>query len=197
MNIVLFGPPGAGKGTQAKLICEKYFLNHLSTGDLLRKESSKETSLGIQIKNTINDGKLVSNETTIELIKQFIDENKNNKKGFLFDGFPRNKKQAELLDHLMVSINEKILCVILLNVNEDVLKERIMNRSTTEGRSDDNLETLSKRLHTYSSETEPLIEYYSSQNLVRKVLGTGAISDINQGISSHIEASLNAWPIDQ
>ena len=192
MNIVLFGPPGAGKGTQAKLICEKYFLNHLSTGDLLRKESSKETSLGIQIKNTINDGKLVSNETTIELIKQFIDENKNNKKGFLFDGFPRNKKQAELLDHLMVSINEKILCVILLNVNEDVLKERIMNRSTTEGRSDDNLQTLSKRLHTYSSETEPLIEYYSSQNLVRKVLGTGAISDINQGISSHIEASLNA-----
>ena len=192
MNIVLFGPPGAGKGTQAKLICEKYFLNHLSTGDLLRKESSKETSLGIQIKNTINDGKLVSNETTIELIKQFIDENKNNKKGFLFDGFPRNKKQAELLDHLMVSINEKILCVILLNVNEDVLKKRIMNRSTTEGRSDDNLETLSKRLHTYSSETEPLIEYYSSQNLVRKVLGTGAISDINQGISSHIEASLNA-----
>ena len=192
MNIVLFGPPGAGKGTQAKLICEKYFLNHLSTGDLLRNESSKKTSLGIQIKNTINDGKLVSNETTIELIKQFIDENKNNKKGFLFDGFPRNKKQAELLDHLMVSINEKILCVILLNVNEDVLKERIMNRSTTEGRSDDNLETLSKRLHTYFSETEPLIEYYSSQNLVRKVLGTGAISDINQGISSHIEASLNA-----
>ena len=192
MNIVLFGPPGAGKGTQAKLICEKYFLNHLSTGDLLRKESSKETSLGIQIKNTINDGKLVSNETTIELIKQFIDENKNNRKGFLFDGFPRNKKQAELLDHLMVSINEKILCVILLNVNEDVLRERIMNRSTKEGRSDDNLETLSKRLHTYSSETEPLIEYYSSQNLVRKVLGTGAISDINQGISSHIEASLNA-----
>ena len=192
MNIVLFGPPGAGKGTQAKLICEKYLLNHLSTGDLLRKESSKETSLGIQIKNTIKDGKLVSNETTIELIKKFIDENKNNKKGFLFDGFPRNKKQAELLDHLMVSINEKILCVILLNVNEDVLKERIINRSTTEGRSDDNLETLSKRLHTYSSETEPLIEYYSSQNLVRKVLGTGAISDINQGISSHIEASLNA-----
>ena len=192
MNIVLFGPPGAGKGTQAKLICEKYFLNHLSTGDLLRKESSKETRLGIQIKNTINDGKLVSNEMTIELIKQFIDENKNKKKGLLFDGFPRNKKQAELLDHLMVSINEKILCVILLNVNEDVLKERIMNRSTTEGRSDDNLETLSKRLHTYSSETEPLIEYYSSQNLVRKVLGTGAISDINQGISSHIEASLNA-----
>ena len=192
MNIVLFGPPGAGKGTQAKLICEKYFLNHLSTGDLLRKESSKETSLGIQIKNTINDGKLVSNETTIELIKQFINENKNNNKGFLFDGFPRNKKQAELLDHLMESINEKILCVILLNVNEDVLKERIMNRSTTEGRSDDNLETLSKRLNTYSSETEPLIEYYSSQNLVRKVQGTGEISDINQGISSHIEASLNA-----
>ena len=192
MNIVLFGPPGAGKGTQAKLICEKYFLNHLSTGDLLRKESIKETSLGIQIKNTINDGKLVSNETTIELIKQFINENKNNKKGFLFDGFPRNKKQAELLDHLMESINEKILCVILLNVNEDVLKERIMNRSTTEGRSDDNLETLSKRLHTYSSETEPLIEYYSSQNLVRKVHGIGEINDINQGINSHIEASLNA-----
>ena len=186
MNIVLFGPPGAGKGTQAKLICEKYFLNHLSTGDLLRKESSKETSLGIQIKNTINDGKLVSNETTIELIKQFINENKNSNKGFLFDGFPRNKKQAELLDHLMESINEKILCVILLNVNEDVLKERIMNRSTTEGRSDDNLETLSKRLHTYSSETEPLIEYYSSQNLVRKVHGTGEISDINPVSYTHL-----------
>ena len=191
-NIILLGPPGCGKGTQSKILVDERGFLQISTGDLLRKESSKETCLGIQIKNTINDGKLVSNETTIELIKQFIDENKNNKKGFLFDGFPRNKKQAELLDHLMVSINEKILCVILLNVNEDVLKERIMNRSTTEGRSDDNLETLSKRLHTYSSETEPLIEYYSSQNLVRKVLGTGAISDINQGISSHIEASLNA-----
>ena len=150
MNIILFGPPGAGKGTQAKLICEKYILNHLSTGDLLREESSKGTNLGIEIKNTINNGKLVSNETTIELIKKFINENKNNKKGFLFDGFPRNKKQAELLDRLMASINEKILCVILLNVNDDVLKERIMNRSTKEGRSDDNLETLSKRLHTYS-----------------------------------------------
>ena len=192
MNIILFGPPGAGKGTQAKLICEKYLLNHLSTGDLLRKESSKETSLGIQIKNTINDGKLVSNETTIELIKQFINENKNNKNGILFDGFPRNKKQAELLDHLMTSIDEKIQCVILINVNEDVLKERILNRSEKEGRSDDNLETLSKRLHTYSSETEPLIEYYSTQNLVRKVHGTGEISEINQGISSYIEASLNA-----
>jgi adenylate kinase len=192
MNIILFGPPGAGKGTQAKLICEKYILNHLSTGDLLRKESRKETSLGVQIKNTINNGKLVSNETTIELIKQFINENKNNKKGFLFDGFPRNKKQAELLDHLMVSVDEKILCVILLNVNDDVLKERIINRSVKEGRSDDNLETLSKRLHIYSCETEPLIEYYSLQNLVRKVHGTGKISEINQGISSHIEASLNA-----
>ncbi len=192
MNIVLFGPPGAGKGTQAKLICKRYFLNHLSTGDLLRKESSKETSLGIQIKNTINDGKLVSNETTIELIKQFINENKNYNKGFLFDGFPRNKKQAELLDHFMASIDEKILCVILLYVNEDILKERIMNRSATEGRSDDNLETLTKRLRTYSTETEPLIEYYSSQNLVRKVLGTGEISKINQGISLLIEDSLNA-----
>ena len=192
MNIILFGPPGAGKGTQAKLICEKYILNHLSTGDLLRIESSKETSLGMQIKNTINDGKLVSNETTMQLIKQFINENKNNKNGILFDGFPRNKKQAELLDHLMTSIDEKIQCVILLNVNEDVLKERILNRSEKEGRSDDNMETLSKRLHTYSLETEPLIEYYSTQNLVRKVHGTGEISEINQGISSYIEASLNA-----
>ena len=192
MNIILFGPPGAGKGTQAKLICEKYVLNHLSTGDLLRIESSKETSLGMQIKNTINDGKLVSNETTMQLIKQFINENKNNKNGILFDGFPRNKKQAELLDHLMTSIDEKIQCVILLNVNEDVLKERILNRSEKEGRSDDNMETLSKRLHTYSLETEPLIEYYSTQNLVRKVHGTGEISEINQGISSYIEASLNA-----
>ena len=192
MNIILFGPPGAGKGTQAKLICKKYLLNHLSTGDLLRKESIKETNLGIKIKNTINNGKLVSNETTIELIKKFIDENKNTRKGFLFDGFPRNKKQAELLDYLMASINEKILCVILLNVGDDVLKKRIMNRSAKEGRSDDNLEILSKRLHTYSSETKPLIEYYSSQNLVKEVHGTGEISDINQGISSHIEASLNA-----
>ena len=192
MNIILFGPPGAGKGTQAKLICKKYNLNHLSTGDLLRIESSKETSLGIQIKNTINDGKLVSNETIMQLIKRFINEKKNNKNGILFDGFPRNKKQAELLDHLMTSIDEKILCVILLNVNEDVLKERILNRSEKEGRSDDNLETLSKRLHTYSSETEPLIEYYSTKNLVRKVHGTGEISEINQSISSHIEASLNA-----
>ena len=187
MNIVLFGPPGAGKGTQAKLICEKYFLNHLSTGDLLRKESSKETSLGIQIKNTINDGKLVSNETTIELIKQFINENKNNKKGFLFDGFPRNTEQAKLLDKLMLELKKKLSCVIQLDVDEKHLKDRILSRGKEEGRSDDNEETLIKRLETYFNETMPLIKYYDEAKLLKKVSGVGEIIQINQSINTIID----------
>ncbi len=186
MNLVLLGPPGAGKGTQAKLICERYELIHLSTGDLLRAEITKGGDLGIKLEEIINAGKLVSNEIIIEVIKKFINSNKK-KKGYLFDGFPRNIEQAELLHTLLKSINQVIKCVLLIDVSNDILKQRILSRREKEGRSDDNEETLLNRLNTYITETTPLINYYEQIDLLKKIVGEGEISHINQRINDAVE----------
>ena len=186
MNLVLLGPPGAGKGTQAKLICERYELIHLSTGDLLRAEITKGGDLGIKLEEIINAGKLVSDEIIIEVIKKFINSNKK-KKGYLFDGFPRNIEQAELLHTLLKSINQVIKCVLLIDVSNDILKQRILSRREKEGRSDDNEETLLNRLNTYITETTPLINYYEQIDLLKKIVGEGEISHINQRINDTVE----------
>ncbi len=152
MNLVLLGPPGAGKGTQANLICEKYNLSHLSTGDLLRTEIANKSEIGV-----------------------------------LLDGFPRNTEQAMLLDKLMSELKDKISCVIQLDVDEKHLKDRILSRGKEEGRSDDNEETLIKRLETYFNETMPLIKYYDEAKLLKKVSGVGEIMQINQSINTIID----------
>ena len=178
MNLVLLGPPGAGKGTQANLICEKYNLSHLSTGDLLRMEIANKSEIGVKAKQIIDEGKLVSNDIIINVIKSFFNNNKN-LSGYLLDGFPRNTEQAKLLDKLMSELKDKISCVIQLDVDEKHLKDRILSRGKEEGRSDDNEETLIKRLETYFNETMPLIKYYDEAKLLKKVSGVGEIMHIN------------------
>ena len=186
MNLVLLGPPGAGKGTQANLICKKYKLSHLSTGDLLRAEIAKKTELGVRAKKIIDEGKLVSNDIIISVIRSFLDNNKSSN-GYLLDGFPRNTEQAKLLDELMLELDDKISCVIQLDVEEKYLKDRILSRGKEEGRSDDNEKTLLKRLDTYIIETMPLIKYYDESKLIKKVNGVGEITYINQRINSIID----------
>ncbi len=186
MNLVLLGPPGAGKGTQANLICEKYNLSHLSTGDLLRTEIANKSEIGVKAKQIIDEGKLVSNDIIINVIKSFFNNNKN-LSGYLLDGFPRNTEQAKLLDKLMSELKDKISCVIQLDVDKKHLKDRILSRGKEEGRSDDNEETLIKRLETYFNETMPLIKYYDEAKLLKKVSGVGEIMQINQLINTIID----------
>jgi adenylate kinase len=186
VNLVLLGPPGAGKGTQANLICEKYYLSHLSTGELLRAEIANKSEIGVKAKKIIDEGKLVSNDIIINVIKSFINNNKNSN-GYLLDGFPRNTEQAKLLDELMLELEDKLSCVIQLDVEEKHLKDRILSRGKEEGRSDDNEETLLKRLDTYFNETMPLIKYYDEAKLLKKVSGVGEIMHINQSINSIID----------
>ncbi len=186
MNLVLLGPPGAGKGTQANLICEKYNLSHLSTGDLLRMEIANKSEIGVKAKQIIDEGKLVSNDIIINVIRSFFNNNKN-LSGYLLDGFPRNTEQAQLLDKLMSELKDKISCVIQLDVDEKYLKDRILSRGKDEGRSDDNEETLIKRLETYFNETMPLIKYYDEAKLLKKVSGVGEIMQINQSINTIID----------
>ena len=186
MNLVLLGPPGAGKGTQANLICKRYKLSHLSTGDLLRAEITNKSKVGVNAKKIIDEGRLVSNDIIINVIKSFLNNNKN-LNGYLFDGFPRNTEQAKLLDKLMLELEDKISCVIQLDVEEKHLRDRILSRGKEEGRSDDNEETLLKRLDTYFNETIPLIKYYDESKLINKVNGVGEIMYINQSINSIID----------
>ena len=185
MNIILFGPPGAGKGTQAKMLCEKYNLLHLSTGEILRNEIEQNSELGKSVKCIIESGKLVSDEIIIEILNLSISNNtKGNFSGYLFDGFPRNIDQANLLDSLKIKID----FVLLIEVDESILLQRILTRKESEGRSDDNKEIHASRIEIYLQETEPLIERYSSSHVVKRIDGVGEINEVNQRINTALES---------
>ena len=189
MNIILFGPPGAGKGTQAKKLCKKYNLLHLSTGEILRDEIRKNSDLGKSVKEIIESGKLVSDEIIIKILNLAMDNSKKDSlSGYLFDGFPRNIDQANLLSNLFDSLKIKIDCILLIEVDESILLERILSRKKFEGRSDDNKETLASRIQVYSDETEPLIEHYSLNHVIKRIDGVGKISEVNQRINSALES---------
>ena len=191
MNIIMFGPPGAGKGTQSKFIVNKYNLYQLSTGELLRNEIKNKTELGSQISSIINSGELVSDEIVSNLIEKFV-SNDIYKHKIIFDGYPRNLTQAKNLDNLLKKYKQKIDIVLKLSVSLETVKKRISERQTQEKRADDNEEIAIKRYKTYEKSSEPVIDYYKQSNLLKVVNGETGISEINSEISGLIDA-MKGW----
>ena len=187
MNIIIFGPPGAGKGTQSKFIANKYNLYQLSTGELLRNEIKNKTELGSQISSIINSGELVSDEIVSDLIEKFI-SNDIYKHKIIFDGYPRNLTQAKNLHNLLKKYKQKIDIVLKLSVSLETVKKRISERQNQEKRADDNEEIAIKRYKTYEKSSEPVIDYYKQSNLLKVVNGETGISEINSEISGLIDA---------
>ena len=185
MNLVIFGPPGAGKGTQSKFIQTKFNMFQLSTGEFLRKEMSRNTSIGKKISSVINSGSLVSDKIVSDLIEKII-SNTQYQNRIIFDGYPRNLNQARNLDILLTKYNQKIDIVLKLSVSLETIKRRISERRTQEKRPDDNENIAIKRFETYEKSTEPVIEYYKKLNLLKVVDGERPINQINNEISDII-----------
>ncbi len=186
LNIVLFGPPGSGKGTQAENMIRKYGLNHLSTGDLLRAEIAGQTDLGRKAKAIVEKGELVPDEIVIGMIEKRVSAEEN-PKGFIFDGFPRTVEQARALDEMLDSRNTGITLMITLEVDRQELINRLLKRSEKEGRPDDNLETIENRIRVYEDQTTPVMDYYDQQGKARYVDGMGSIEEIFSRIVKVIE----------
>jgi adenylate kinase len=178
LNIVLFGSPGAGKGTQSERLIEKYGLIHLSTGDVFRENIKNETELGKLAKNYMDKGQLVPDEVTINMLRSEVVKHFE-PKGFIFDGFPRTNTQAKALDDLLVELNTNISLMLALEVEEGELIKRLIKRAETSGRSDDaNLDIIKNRISVYNSETEPVKTFYQLQNKFVSIDGIGSIDDI-------------------
>lgn len=186
-NIVLFGPPGAGKGTQSENIIEKFGLKHISTGDLFRKHLGEGTALGKKAQSFMDNGKLVPDEVVIGMVEDFLNEN-TNAKGFIFDGFPRTVAQAEALDELLKKHNTQINCMVMLDVPEKELIKRLLERGKTSGRTDDqNEEKINTRIQEYLNKTLPVAAFYEKQNKMAKINGVGSIQEIFESISTEID----------
>jgi adenylate kinase len=187
-NLILFGPPGSGKGTQSEKLISKYGFKHLSTGDLLRSEIANQTKLGLEAKSFMDAGQLVPDAVVIGMVDAAINSNKG-VYGFLFDGFPRTKAQAVALDHLLASHEEKIDLVLALDVPEDELVQRMIGRAKTSGRSDDaNPEVQKNRIAVYKNETLAVADHYSQFDRVVTLNGLGSIDDIFSSLSKEIDA---------
>ncbi len=187
INIVLFGKPGAGKGTQAEFLKAKYNLTHISTGDLFRFHKSNNTPLGLIAKTYEENGKLVPDGLTIEMLEAEVEKNSGTG-GFLFDGFPRTHAQAQALDTFLAAKNMQVNATIALEADDEVLIQRLLERGKTSGRPDDSDENKIRiRYQEYNDKTAPLIEYYNSQNKFYPVSGIGAISEITQRLSNVID----------
>jgi adenylate kinase len=187
LNLVLFGPPGAGKGTQSQKLIEKHGLIHLSTGDLLRGEIAQGTVLGLEAKKLMDQGMLVPDEVVIGMIGHKLDANKD-AKGFIFDGFPRTVAQAAALDELLKSKAAEISGMIALEVNDTELEHRLLLRGKDSGRPDDaNPEVIRKRIKEYNDKTAPVAEFYKRQDKFNSINGIGSINEIYDAICSVIE----------
>ena len=187
MNIVIFGPPGAGKGTQSKFISKTFNLHQLSTGELLRNEIKNKTNLGLKIFDIINTGELVSDNVVSDLIEKFISD-KIYKNRLIFDGYPRNLNQAINLDNLLEKYDQKIDIVLKLSVNLETIIKRITERKVQEKRADDNEAIAVKRFKTYEQSTEPVLEHYKKSNLLKVINGEASIREISAEISDLIKA---------
>lgn len=187
LNIVLFGPPGAGKGTQSERIIEQYGLKHLSTGDIFRANIKGETELGQLAKSYMDKGQLVPDEVTIKMLESEF-KKVENAKGFIFDGFPRTNAQAEALDVFLASEGTAISVMLALDVEEDELKERLKKRAEVSGRPDDaNPEVIQKRINVYKEETLPVKEYYQKQEKFIEINGIGTVDEITTRLFTAIE----------
>jgi adenylate kinase len=188
LNLILFGPPGSGKGTQAAKLVEKYHLLHISTGDLFRYEMGNNTPLGLLAKDYMSKGQLVPDEVTIGMMKNKLEAHPE-VEGFIFDGFPRTIPQANALDELLKEKNQSISALIALDVNEEEIVQRILLRGQTSGRPDDNDESIVRnRIQVYSNETTPVFDYYQQSGKSYKVHGLGTIEEIFERLSQCIDA---------
>lgn len=188
LNIVLFGPPGAGKGTQSEKLIAQYELVHLSTGDLLRSEIAAGTQLGLEAKKLMDAGQLVPDAVVIGMISSKLDANASSK-GFIFDGFPRTAAQAEALDQLLSEKGTSISMMLALEVENDELIKRLLNRGLSSGRADDqNEEVIQNRINEYNSKTLPLKNFYTAQGKFRSIQGIGSIDEIFASISKAIDS---------
>ena len=190
LNIALFGPPGAGKGTQSEFLIKKYNLFYISTGDLLRKEMAGKTRLGLEAQSIMAAGGLVSDEIIVQIIEKTITDNPSSN-GFLFDGFPRTYIQAYILEGLMLKLNTSLNCLISLTVSEEESVRRLMNRGMTSGRSDDNEAVIRNRLKEYNQKTLPVLQFYRDKGIYVEVDGSAAIDQVHDRITDIIRGELS------
>jgi adenylate kinase len=191
-NLILFGPPGSGKGTQSENIVNKFGLKHLSTGDLLRREIADKTPLGMEAKSFMDKGQLVPDEVVIGMIDSSLQKNQG-AKGFLFDGFPRTVAQAQALDKLLTLKKTSITKVLALEVSEEELVKRLLKRGETSGRSDDtNEDVIRKRFSVYQKETSAVADHYKALGKFESIKGEGTVDEIFESLSNAIEAQMAA-----
>ena len=192
-NLVLFGPPGCGKGTQSERLLNRYGLMHISTGDLLRDEVARMTPLGIEAKKFMDNGMLVPDEVVIGMISSRL-ENEPTARGFIFDGFPRTVAQAAALDRLLNFRQAPIRLVLSLEVPEGELVRRLLERGLISGRTDDNEEVISKRTKEYFAKTEPVAQYYAEQGKLQRIKGDDAIEQVGLALEKEFEKYIDPMP---
>lgn len=195
LNIALFGPPGAGKGTQSEYLIKKYNLFYLSTGDLLRKEIAEKTPLGLEAQSIISAGGLVSDEIIVQIIENTITDHPE-ANGFLFDGFPRTYVQAYILEGLMLKLNTALTCLISIDLPEEVCVQRLLNRGKTSGRSDDNETVIRNRLREYTEKTLPVLQFYKEKGVCFEVNGLADIAQVTQQIDAIVTAEVAKQPLN-
>ncbi len=188
-NLVLFGPPGSGKGTQSVHIVERYGLCHISTGELLRREVANQSPLGVEARKYMDQGLLVPDEVVIGMISSLIDENPE-ARGFIFDGFPRTRPQAEALDALLQFKETQIHLVLSLEVPQEELTRRMLGRAVTSGRSDDNADVIVRRIEEYKEKTSPVAQYYDMQGKLEVIRGNLGIEETFQALGRQIDKHL-------
>ncbi|MCM1449376.1 MAG: adenylate kinase [Clostridiales bacterium] len=187
MNLVIFGAPGCGKGTQSERLIDKYGFYHISTGELLRENIARKTPLGITADKYISQGHLIPDELMLSIIDQLLDSPEVQGKDIIFDGFPRTVKQAEELEKLLEKRHGNVDAVIGLDVPEELLIERLLNRGKESGRADDNIDTIKERLEVYHNQTMPLRKFYEERGRYLAVDGSRSIDDIHSTISKHVD----------
>ena len=190
IHVIIFGAPGAGKGTQSQFIEQHYQLEHISTGDLLRQEIARQSPLGKRVQSIISQGHLVDDATIIDLIANELHHLPAGVEGVIFDGFPRTVAQAEALDSLLEKEHTSVNCLIELSVPEEELKSRLLNRAKIEGRADDTPDVIADRIRVYNERTLPIVDHYHRKGLHYKVAGAGSIEEISEAIFAAIDQSL-------